>query len=252
MVRRLLPAMPKMRSLAALACACTLLVGAARADELVPGRVLVKYRVTRALRPQLTLGSAVLSGVRQLGGGTHVYQLAGAGADETRALAAALAADPAVEYAEPDYVRRRTTATAKPNDPMFQFQWALPMIRAPQAWTRTTGSSAVTVAIVDSGSLPHEDVKTRWVAGWDFISDPVNAADGDGRDADPTDTGDSTESSSAQHGMHIAGIVGASSNNTLGVTGVDWACQLQPVRVLGVQHGTGVDSDIADAIRWAA
>jgi serine protease len=252
MVRWLLDGLPKMRTLAALACACTLLAGVARADELVAGRVLVKYRVERELRPQITVGSAVLSRVRQLSGGAHVYQIAGAGVDETRALAAALAADPAVEYAEPDYVRGRASAPSRPNDPMFQYQWALPMVRAPQAWSRTTGSSTITVAIVDSGSLPHEDVKTRWVAGWDFITDPVNAADGDGRDPDPTDTGDPTEASSAQHGMHVAGIIGASSNNTLGVTGVDWACQLQPVRVLGVQHGTGVDSDIGDAIRWAA
>jgi serine protease len=229
------------------------LAAQARAQEIVPGRVLVKYRGERALA-HVAVGSALMRPVRRLSTGAHLVELPGAGADETRALAAALAARADVEYAEPDGVRARQTTPAPthPNDPMFQYQWALPMVRAPQAWSRTTGSSAITVAIVDSGSLPHEDVKARWVAGYDFISDPVNAADGDGRDPDPTDTGDGSESSSAQHGMHVAGIVGASSNNTLGVAGVDWACQLLPVRVLGVQHGTGVDSDISDAIRWAA
>lgn len=235
--------------LSSLALAFVIALGAARADEVVPGRVLIKYRAPRALR-QIAVGSAVLAPVRRLSGGAHLYELRGAGADETRALAAALAADPEVEYAEPDRVRRRAAAE-HPNDPMFQYQWALPMVRAPEAWSRTTGSDAITVAIVDSGSLAHEDVADRWVPGYDFISDPANAADGDGRDGDPTDTGDATDASSALHGMHVAGIIGASLNNTLGVTGVDWACRLQAVRVLGVQHGSGVDSDIADAIRWS-
>src|SRR5436305_6525972 len=109
MVCRLLDVSPRMRTLAALALACLLpsAANAARAEELVAGRVLVKYRFARELTAQLTVGNARLAGVRRLSGGAHIYELAGAGADETRAVAAALAADPAVEYAEPDYVRGR-------------------------------------------------------------------------------------------------------------------------------------------------
>jgi len=50
----------------------------------------------------------------------------------------------------------------------------------------------------------------------------------------------------------VAGIIAASSNNGVGVAGLDWECRLLIVRTLGIRHGTGVDSDIADAIRWAA
>jgi serine protease len=135
---------------------------------------------------------------------------------------------------------------------MYKYQWALPMIRAPQAWSATTGSAQVVVAVIDSGILPHPDLKDRLVPGYDFISDPANANDGDGRDADPTDVGDASAQSSSLHGMHVAGVIGASANNNIGIAGVDWACRIQPIRVLGVRGGSGVDSDIADAIRWAA
>ena len=62
----------------------------------------------------------------------------------------------------------------------------------------------------------------------------------------------STDQSSALHGTHVAGIIAANTNNGVGVAGLDWSCQLVIVRALGISHGTGVDSDIADAIRWAA
>src|SRR5579862_9538184 len=103
----------------------------ARADEVVPGRVLVKFRGERALE-HVAVGGAILRPVRRLSTGAHVIELAGAGADETRALAAALAARADVEYAEPDRVRARADAPMHPNDPMFQYQWALPMVRAPE------------------------------------------------------------------------------------------------------------------------
>jgi serine protease len=54
------------------------------------------------------------------------------------------------------------------------------------------------------------------------------------------------------HGTHVAGIVAAQANNDVGVAGLDWNCKLLVARVLGVDHGEGADSDIADAIRWAA
>ena len=135
---------------------------------------------------------------------------------------------------------------------MFQFQWALERLHAPQAWMRSVGTDSVVVAVVDTGLQPHPDLEGRILPGWDFVSDPVNAGDGDGRDSDPTDPGEPTEASSGLHGTHIAGIIGAESDNDLGVAGLDWRCRLLPVRALGVEHGQGVDSDIADAIRWAA
>jgi len=48
----------------------------------------------------------------------------------------------------------------------------------------------------------------------------------------------------------VAGILGALSNNATGITGITWLPKILPVRVLG--KCGGVDSDILDAMRWAA
>jgi serine protease len=86
------------------------------------------------------------------------------------------------------------------------------------------------------------------------------ANDGDGRDANPTDPGDWVETNNAVcgdgsfypsnwHGTHVAGIVGALTNNALGVSGVAWQVSILPVRALGTCGG--LTSDIIDAMRWS-
>jgi subtilisin family serine protease len=52
------------------------------------------------------------------------------------------------------------------------------------------------------------------------------------------------------HGSHVAGTIGAATNNSLGVAGINWVSKILPLRVLG--KCGGYTSDIADAIRWAA
>jgi serine protease len=205
----------------------TLLPGAAaRAalpfEETVPGHLVVRYR------------------------GASRARLVHAPADAFLRLAA----DPAVAWVEPEHIRRRTTIAT--NDPWFGKQWSLALAKVPDAWSRSTGSPDVVVAVLDSGIRPHPDLEERYLPGWDFVANADNAGDGDGRDADPTDPGTPDESSSALHGMHVAGIVGAHTDNAVGIAGVDWGCKILPVRVLGVQGAKGTDSDIADAIRWAA
>lgn len=226
------------------------LATSAHAADFVPGRVLVKWRspAVAARRAQLALFKRALAPDR------HVLETTPT-EEATRALIAALKADPDVAYAEPDYIRRRQgdPSARVPSDPLFDKQWALPMINAPHAWGRgVTGSSRVTVAVIDTGWVQHPELMDRVAGGYDFISDATNSGDGDGRDADPTDTGDSTDQSSALHGTHVAGIIAADSDNGVGVAGLDWGCRLLIVRALGIRRGTGVDSDIADAIRWAA
>jgi serine protease len=162
-----------------------------------------------------------------------------------------LRGDADVLYAQPDYLRHTFAQPVVPDDPLYGQQWALPMIRAPQGWEHTSGSERVTVAILDTGIVLHPELATRVVPGYDFITSVANSGDGDGRDADPTDYSDDSPGADGLHGTHVSGIVAASSNNNIGVAGLDWGCRLLPVRVLGIS-GNGADSDIADAIRWAA
>jgi serine protease len=121
----------------------------------------------------------------------------------------------------------------------------------PQAWDITSGAGA-TVAVLDTGVwLSHPDLQGQLLPGYDFISDPANAGDGDGIDADPNDPGDAALFGvSSFHGTHVSGTIAAATNNTLGVAGVAFGAQIMPLRVLGNRGGT--DYDIEQAVRFAA
>lgn len=200
--------------------------------------------------------------LRAMSGGAHVVQLA-AGApsaavagqtvvDSNRLVAQRLMLDPEIAYAEPD---RKMVPMLTPNDSLYPQQWsffgASGGINLPAAWDITTGSPSIVVAVIDTGIRPHADLAGRTVPGYDFIGDTTVSNDGDGRDADPSDPGDyGCGHNSSWHGTHVAGTVGALSNNGTGVAGVNWASKILPARVLGACGG--YTSDIVDAMRWSA
>ena len=248
------------------------LATAASAEDVT--RLIVKFRDTGAkstlavpLRlAHLAADSGVaLRPVRPMALGAHVVAL---DHPVTRAAAAQFATDlarsPDVLYIEPDY-RRHALKIA--ND---EFRSALGYlddtpggISASLAWDVTTGSSATVVAVLDTGIRPHADLAGRILPGYDMISTAAVANDGDGRDPDPSDPGDwlltaelngdfadCRASNSSWHGTEVAGVIAANSNNGLWITGIDWAAKILPVRVLG--KCGGYDSDIVDAIAWAA
>lgn len=182
--------------------------------------------------------------------------------DVAARVAARLAADPAVEYAEPDRLHRPLFV---PNDTLYAQQWNLfedaGGVRLPDAWDQERGAADIVIALIDSGILNHGDLDpARLVPGYDFISDPDMANDGDGRDADPADPGNWTAAgecapgepafSSSWHGTKITGLVGAATDNAAGIAGVTHGTRLLMVRALG--KCGGFTSDIVDAMRWAA
>lgn len=181
---------------------------------------------------------------------------------ELETMAAELAQNPDVEYAEVD---RLLTRLATPNDSRYNEQWhyfeATGGMRLPTAWDLSTGSG-VRVAVLDTGYRPHADLAANIVGGYDFISDTFVANDGGGRDSDARDPGDWMNAgecgggqptqfrSSSWHGTHVAGTVAAVTNNSSGVAGVAYGAKVVPLRVLG--KCGGLTSDIADAIVWAS
>lgn len=156
---------------------------------------------------------------------------------------------PGVRYAEPNLLRK---PHANPNDTYYDLQWHYRNVNLPVAWDTTTGDANVIVAVIDTGVLlAHPDLDNRLVAGYDFISDPVQANDGDGPDADPNDPGDlAFGGSSSFHGTHVAGTIAAESDNAQGVAGVAWQSGIMPLRALGIDGGTTFD--VMQAVLYAA
>jgi serine protease len=134
-------------------------------------------------------------------------------------------------------------------------------------WDLADGTG-ITIAVLDTGITTHVDVDTSLGdAGYDFITDSlVSGRATDGRVAGGWDIGDWTTEEpwlsectdannppedSSWHGTHVASTAGAEqTNNARGMAGVAYNAKVLPVRVLG--HCGGYDSDIADAIIWAA
>lgn len=178
-----------------------------------------------------------------MSGGAYVVRLfRPLPAAEAISLARSLDANPEIEYAEPDLLRQPVLV---PNDSRYVDQWHCKSppaepggVNLPPAWDITTGSASVVAAVIDTGSLPsHPDLAGRYVGGYDFISDIHVANDGDGRDSDPSDPGDwvtaaetavgqyfygCAASNSSFHGAHVAGTIGAATNNATGVAGINW------------------------------
>lgn len=135
-----------------------------------------------------------------------------------------------VEWAQPNYIRQ---AQFLPNDPLFDQQWALARIQAPEAWEMSLGSPSITVAVVDTGvDLGHPDLQGRLIEGWNVL-DPSSP---------PSDDGG--------HGTHVAGTIGAIVNNNIGVAGIASGVSIMPVKVL-TGKGSGKDSDVATGMQWA-
>lgn len=123
-------------------------------------------------------------------------------------------------------------AVVTPNDPLFPQQWALTKIQAPLAWETTTGSSTVTIAILDSGINPVADLKDKIILNWNAY-----------------DNGSTTDV--LGHGTMVASAVMASSNNGIGIASPCWGCRLHNVRISDVAAG-GYGATISSGLTWAA
>ncbi|WP_163838438.1 S8 family peptidase [Pseudoxanthomonas sacheonensis] len=220
-----------------------------------------KESLARAASAQVGGKALALKHLRRMGIGSDVVRIdRKLDRVEAESLMRQIAADPDVEYVEVD---RRMQAFFTPNDTYYlPRQWDMYDtygIRANNAWDVTQGAGVV-VAVIDTGITDHSDLNANILPGYDFIDEVAVSNDGDGRDSDAHDPGDWIAANqcggshparnSSWHGTHVAGTVAAVMNNGQGVAGVAPAAKVVPLRALGTCGG--YDSDIADAIIWAA
>src|SRR2546428_11715622 len=212
------------------------------------GRVLLRYTpaVSAAERVDVHQGAAKSIGksarsIRSMAADREVIQIGGSSSLDD--ALAAYRSDPRVLSAEPDYMAAYTDV---PSDPLFSQQWALAKIGAPTAWSTTHGSASIYVADLDSGifdeasTFPapdglrgHPDLRGKVALRADFSGSTCSTG--------PTD--DCTN-----HGTLTAGVIGASSNNGVGVASIGYNTRLFNAK-LG--DGAASLSAAANAVVWA-
>jgi subtilisin family serine protease/uncharacterized protein YhfF len=244
---------------------------AKKAPPAVPGELLVGFKagVTATEQKQILgrIGATQKHAFKQIHGA-----LARVHGNALATALTELRSDPRVRYAEPNVV---FTADATPNDPFFSRLWGLnnngfPVagrwgmpdadIDAPEAWSVTTGSDSVTVAVIDTGiDYTHPDLSSQmWInpgencpgCRTDGIDNDGNGYIDDWRGWDFAN-GDNDPMDDNGHGTHVAGTIGAAGNNGIGVVGVNWRVRLMPVKFIGAD-GTGTAADAVSAVLYAA
>jgi RHS repeat-associated protein len=200
---------------------------------------------------------------RKLKGRSGVEKLDIPNGVDLDALAAELRKNPAVEFAEPNFLVSRDDTT--PNDARFAEQWALHNtgqtggqagadINASPAWDVTTGAQTTIIAVIDSGiDFTHPDLQNNQ---WTNSAEQQNGLDDDNNglvdDVHGWDwiTNSGVIKDEQGHGTIVAGIIASEGNNAIGMTGVMWKASLMSLRVLD-NTGTGDVANAVEAIDYA-
>ena len=162
--------------------------------------------------------------------------------------------DPQIEYFEPVY---KVRTFREPNDEHYEKQWGFRQINAPRGWIRKTDAKEVVVAVIDTGidythpdllanlwKNPGEKPKNGKDDDGNGIVDDVLGANfsGEGEAHDPMDE--------EGHGTHVAGIIGAVSDNKIGVAGTAWRVQMMAIKSFGAD-GSGTTATSGQAVYYA-
>lgn len=179
-----------------------------------------------------------------------------------------------------DYPEVRYYLLETVSDPLHSSTWSHDTIQAERAWDLSTGSSDVTIAVIDSGyALNHQELANKWhindgEQGTTQAGDPCwtgtpqnkqsNNCDDDqnGRvddwrgydffhdDNDVSAGTTNTSGAGTQHGTLVAGTIGAAANNGAGSAGIDHSTKIMPLQVFD-DDGNAFTSDIVAAIEYA-
>lgn len=236
----------------------------------VPGEFLVKLRTGKGRKLSPGVLSQMLGGpIRHLSSQSGSVLVRRPAIEIASSALQKLSESPFVEYAEPNYLYK---ISRLPNDPELSKLWGLINVGQPdsagsegifgvdigveRAWNFSIGSSAVVVAVIDTGvdeTLPDlspnmwvNDQEKNGMPGVDddnngFVDD-VHGYDFANRDGLPRDD--------HGHGSHCSGTIGAKGDDNLGIVGVAWSVKIMAVKFLGAD-GSGSLADAVEAIDYA-
>ncbi|MDO8617759.1 MAG: S8 family serine peptidase [Candidatus Uhrbacteria bacterium] len=224
-------------------------------------KLVKKYAEVKKVKSELTEVRKTFKKNKAAPQVDSVFSLEVEGGEDVVGLVNKLNQDPDVEYAQLNYVYEPDLI---PSDPGYASQWSHPKTSMPQAWDRTTGNTAVTIALIGTGVnwnhadlapniwnnlndptgdvpdscdrilnpsiLPEDDDCNGYandVRGWDFANSDNDPMDLDG------------------HETSVAGVVAEVANNGAGGAGVCWNCKIMPLRV------NYTTLDVANALYYA-
>lgn len=149
--------------------------------------------------------------------------------------AISLSANTAVDFIETDVYENWLEAVAENNfneldghqTEIQTLPWGVNEIDAEKAWRKTSGKQ-IRVAVIDTGSGPHPDLRIWGGASMVDYTDSYN--------------------DDHYHGTHVAGII-AAMDNEFGVVGVAPRARLYAVKVLN-GGGSGYVSDVIEGLQW--
>jgi hypothetical protein len=128
--------------------------------------------------------------------------------------------EPGVAWSEPmELYQARAARTARGSDPLLPVEPAAAEWRLSELHKFATGHG-VSVAIIDSKvEVTHPDLAGHFIADRNFLaSDPASAE---------------------QHGTAVAGIIGATAGNGIGIAGIAPGAELMALRACWQVHGGG-------------
>jgi subtilisin family serine protease len=236
---------------------------ASKGPRYVPGEVLVQYRTDATTAQQSAVRGNVgiaAERIRSAGAGKGKLELVKLrGGRSVESAIRALQSNPAVAYAEPNWIY---THDATSNDPYYTNGSLWGMYgdasapsnqygsQAAEAWSAgRTGSKDVYVGIIDEGiDYNHPDLAANI---WKNPYDPVDGRDNDGNgyvddtrgwDFANNDNsiydGRRRDTSTDSHGTHVAGAIGGVGGNGQGVAGVNWNVTMISGKFLGRYGGS--------------
>jgi len=123
----------------------------------------------------------------------------------------------------------------RPNDPAVVDQWGLASAAVPSVWSRTAGSSDVTVAVIDGGVDAIADLQAN-------LAPAVRCRPECVPEATPDPDG---------HGTSVASVLGSVGDNRIGLAGVAWTVRIVPIAATD-DRGELSPIAVANSVRWAA